>query len=456
MIQSPLSNQGATLEYFKTQVFSNAVFISDCLNGMPGVVHNTTAENVIRNRKHNDEIGREMMKRQHGMGLSDYISRRRKWIETKNLTILSIMNAPPLKASRKKKRGSIEASQTHPNGKKPKLGKHNAAPPILIELGRKAGPLKNNKAITAKVFSTAGIPLDSNLPDQGIQDPKEEDDHMLPYRSLLHGNQDTESQNPLPVSQLTPRQLLQTTEDWNSTRRNIPSRSKRKESGRENYLFLKMFRNNMHMHITGQVESWEECLLKKLSSHMRRRFSSSPGETTFSVKTLRKLLSESNGYCPKKETRDEVLTASMELAKSTVWDKGEIFVTPRRSEHPVADAVVRNVQAGDVVQNLPLTEPKNQMTDVCLCMEDLRRLVAPHLVDRNGSWLNDNIVGGIMTLYNVRRSDRRPIIFHCLLWLEALRRLNMKREIHLTDEQLRRLQREKRMNQGIKCENGYK
>lgn len=62
-INSPLCTDGKLLRYFGNQIFPNAVFISDALTGKPHLVHNTTAENVIRNRKHIDEIGLEMQGR---------------------------------------------------------------------------------------------------------------------------------------------------------------------------------------------------------------------------------------------------------------------------------------------------------------------------------------------------------------------------------------------------------
>lgn len=117
-------------------------------------------------------------------------------------------------------------------------------------------------------------------------------------------------------------------------------------------------------------------------------------KNTREVITSESILSAKGEYYPKAKTRDILLSASVELRKSTVWKEVEVYVTSGRSElTPVADAVVHKVEAGEIIGNIPEKEPKLEMSTFTICMEDLMRLVAPQFVDSKSSWLNDNIIG---------------------------------------------------------------
>ncbi|KAI0556707.1 hypothetical protein FGB62_434g01 [Gracilaria domingensis] len=98
--RSPLWAKGRTLDFFRNSVLTNALFLCDALTSRPPLTHNTSVKVAIRNRKHVDEIGLLMKTCAKGMSLPEYVGRRSKWIEHKNVLQLSLMISGDLSGRR--------------------------------------------------------------------------------------------------------------------------------------------------------------------------------------------------------------------------------------------------------------------------------------------------------------------------------------------------------------------
>lgn len=157
------------------------------------------------------------------MGLPEYTRRRVDWFEKDTLRVLTTSDAPPLKASRPRKRKPQTCLDS--GTKRPKLR--------LTETARNADVTDANQSTIETIFSFGEKPK----AQPSIPLIEEEAEELAALE---------EDCTEIPASNLTPSQLENTTENWNSQRGNLPPcRSKVENCRIERREFVSTFRSRV-------------------------------------------------------------------------------------------------------------------------------------------------------------------------------------------------------------------